>query len=93
MKRSELDPKFVRAWGELFINYVHGRWNDAQARSQERLIAKKLEELDAASAEAHYAKAWIAHGNFESAEAEREFERSIRASRRSPYAHSCTLLI
>src|SRR5438132_14173585 len=48
----ELDPRFVRAWGELFINYVHGRWNRTDANTQMRLIAKKLTELVPNSAEA-----------------------------------------
>src|SRR5437773_1372341 len=51
----ELDPRFLRAWSELFINYVHGRWKDSDPIAQERLIAKKLEELNANSAEAHFA--------------------------------------
>lgn len=38
----ELDPRFLRAWGELLINYVHGRWNKAEARTQQRAIARKL---------------------------------------------------
>jgi tetratricopeptide (TPR) repeat protein len=84
----ELDPTFLRAWGELFINYVHGRWKSGDARTQMRLIAKKLDELKPNSAEAHFAKAWLAHLDFKSAEAEKEFLRAIRIDPSRPYAHS-----
>src|SRR5437016_8740052 len=84
----ELDPRFVRAWGELFINYVHGRWQSSEAKNQERVIVKKLEELNANSAESHFAKGWVAYEDFEFAEADQEFQRAIQLDSSRPYAHS-----
>jgi tetratricopeptide (TPR) repeat protein len=84
----DLDPGFLRAWTELHMNYVLGRWKDAEANTQIRLIVKRLEELNPNSAEAHFTKGSLAIADGKNVEAEKEFQRAIQLDPSRPYAHS-----
>ena len=81
----ELDPSFLRAWEELFSSYMES--DAADAKSQQRAIAKKLEQLNPNSAEAHAAQAWIAYEDFELARADNEFQRAVRLDPSRPRPH------
>jgi Tfp pilus assembly protein PilF len=81
----ELDPSFFWAWEELFSIYMESE--DSDSNSQLRAIAKKLEQLNPNSAEAHAARAWIAYEDFEFARANNEFQRAIRLDPSRPRPH------
>ncbi|PYI81777.1 MAG: hypothetical protein DME26_19255, partial [Verrucomicrobia bacterium] len=85
----ELDPSFLQAWESLFRIYAGVTGPDA--RSQQRAIAKKLEQLSPNSAAVHFARGWIAYDGLEFAKADTEFQRAIQADLSRAMQHSRTM--
>ena len=76
----QLDPNFLLAHNLLFAGYVNS-WAlpEEEAQAGMRAMARKLLELYPASAEAHYANAYVAaHLDLKFAEAARGFERAVQ---------------